>query len=184
MSLLLVSIDSAETFTTLAQAAGLIAVAYLAVLWLAGVAWVAGDVGRRTHDPGMRWFGIAMAALFFLPGILVYVAVRPAETMAERADRQLEAQMFARQSDSIPACGNCHRRLRDEFVRCPYCAWMLGKHCEACQRVNAAEWVVCPYCGNGKSIAAVASSQAVRNPRSVPAVSLGSRSRNGLKPVS
>jgi RNA polymerase subunit RPABC4/transcription elongation factor Spt4 len=185
VALLLVSIDSAETVTTLAQAAGVIAVAYLAVLWLAGVAWVAGDVGRRTRDPGMRWFAIAMAGLFFLPGILVYVAIRPAETLADRAERQLETQMLARQSDSAPSCGNCHRHLREEFVRCPYCAWKLGEHCQACQRVNAAEWVVCPYCGNGREpVAATSTRQRAGYPTTEPKVAVGGRSRNGLTPVS
>jgi RNA polymerase subunit RPABC4/transcription elongation factor Spt4 len=117
--------------------------------------------------------------------LLLYVAIRPSETIDDRNERYMEMQMLAHQASFEPACVNCHRRLREEFVRCPYCAWKLGEPCEACQKVNAAEWVVCPYCGVARtSVGSAVSREKTRpgaRPRTVPAAT---KSRNGLTPVS
>ena len=183
MSYLLVSVDSAGTLTSLAQAAGAIVIAYIGLLWLAGVAWVWGDVSRRTTDAHMRWLAIGLAALLFVPGLLLYVALRPADTIADREERRLEAQVLARQGDAVPACPNCHRRLGDDFVRCPYCAWKLGEQCDSCQRMNLAEWVVCPYCGTGARAIAPAPVNRLAPTKTVPRAA-APRTGNSLKPVS
>lgn len=189
MSILLVAIDNASTWTAVAQTGAVMMLAYLAMIWVAGIVWVANDIRRRTADPMMQYASIAAAALFFVPGLLLYVAIRPSETIDDRNERYMEMQMFA-QADNTPTCVNCHRRLRDEYIRCPYCAWKLGENCEACQRVNAAEWVACPYCGNARTAVPAAASNAVRVSRPAPRPASGltvmankSNGRNGLKPV-
>jgi RNA polymerase subunit RPABC4/transcription elongation factor Spt4 len=185
MSLLLAAIDDAGTWTTVAQAVAVMMLAYLGVLWLAGIFWVVNDIRRRTADPMMQWLSIAAAALFFVPGLLLYIAIRPSETIDDRNERYMEMQMLSHQAGVEPACSNCHRRLREEFVRCPYCAWKLGEPCEACQRVNAAEWVVCPYCGDARSVVAVGVARtAPGNAAGLQKEAVATTSRNGLKPVS
>jgi RNA polymerase subunit RPABC4/transcription elongation factor Spt4 len=184
MSLPFAAIDDSGTWTAVAQGVAVMMLAYLAVLWVAGIVWVANDIRRRTADPIIQWLCIAAAALFFVPGLLLYIAIRPSETIDDRNERYLEMQMLAHHAVAEPACSNCHRRLREEFVRCPYCAWKLGEPCGACQKVNAAEWVVCPFCGVAKAPVAAGASRTA--PRTTPALeaAVATTGRNGLKPVS
>jgi hypothetical protein len=155
MTLLLAAFDSADTWTTVAQIAGAATLTFIGALWFGGVVWVSNDIRRRTTDPVMRWVSIGAAALLFVPGIILYLAIRPAESLEERTERRWEMDMLAQQAYTTPHCPSCSRRLREDFVRCPYCATALGDTCSSCSRFNTSGWVVCPYCGESKSPALV-----------------------------
>ena len=64
--------------------------AFVVVMWLALVWWTYQDVRRRTDNPMYHAGAVALA--FFIPffGPLVYLVLRPAESMLEARERELE----------------------------------------------------------------------------------------------
>ena len=139
--------DDAGIWSTGLWMSGFVLVSYAGILWLASVVWVAGDIQRRTNSTAVQFAAIAFTAVFFLPGLVLYVALRPGETMEERAERRMEMQALAAHAAESPTCRNCYRTLRADFVRCPYCASYIGDACPGCERLTESAWVVCPYCG-------------------------------------
>ncbi len=140
-------LDDAGIWSTGLWTSVLVVVAYAVILWLASVVWVAGDIQRRTNSTAVQFAAIAFTAVFFLPGLVLYVALRPSETIEERAERRMEMQALAAHAAESPSCRDCYRTLRADFVRCPYCASYVGAACPGCERLTESAWVVCPYCG-------------------------------------
>jgi RNA polymerase subunit RPABC4/transcription elongation factor Spt4 len=130
---------------------GLIFGAYLAVVWLASTYWTYKDIGARTRDPVVQGLMVLLVFVFFLPGLLLYLIIRPKLTLSERYDRNLEAEALLRELQEEPACPFCRRKIAADFLACPYCRTTLGVACERCTRVLSFSWVMCPYCGTERS---------------------------------
>ncbi|MBI5287411.1 MAG: zinc ribbon domain-containing protein [Chloroflexi bacterium] len=144
------ALNDASLWALVAQTVGVFAVVAILTLWFASVAWVASDVRRRTTDATEQWLGVLAPVVLFIPGVVLYVAMRPPETLEEAQERRWEMEALALQAAATPTCRVCQRRLRDDFIRCPYCGFALGERCNTCDRFNPAEWVVCAYCGSAK----------------------------------
>jgi len=155
-----------DAWKDLAIVGGIIAGAYLVVLWIAALVWAYRDAAARSRDPLIQALAALLVALFNLPGLLVYLIVRPSETLAERYDRQLEAQALMNEIKEQPACPECRRRIAEDFVTCPYCRAALRTPCESCDKPLAPSWIACPWCGAGRSAPA---SRAEQAPRAEPA---------------
>jgi RNA polymerase subunit RPABC4/transcription elongation factor Spt4 len=163
------AVDDAGAWATVGQfiAAGFLA--YTLVLWLAGVMWAAGDIRQRTRDPFIQWTAVAIAALFFIPGLLLYLAMRPRETLLDGQERRLELEALAKHVTERPSCGNCHRAVQEDFVRCPYCASALMDRCRSCGRLLSQAWVLCAYCGEGReAVTAPAPAAPAARPATIP----------------
>ena len=96
----------------------------------------------------MPVWGATLLGLVPLVGPLVYVLVRPPETLEERRARRtelraLEAEL-ARQPD---ACPLCRTAVEDAFLVCPMCTTRLKEPCSTCRAPLAPRWLACPYCG-------------------------------------
>jgi hypothetical protein len=126
--------------------AGIVLAAYLVVLWIAAVVWTARDIHARTMDWLTQGICVVLVAVFNLPGILLYFLLRPAETLLERAERQLELDAFLHEVDDDAACPGCQRHVESTFVACPYCRTKLATPCTNCDRNIAEAWTLCPYC--------------------------------------
>jgi RNA polymerase subunit RPABC4/transcription elongation factor Spt4 len=140
---------------------GLIFGAYLAVVWLASTYWTYKDIGARTRDQVVQVLMVLLVFVFFLPGLLLYLIIRPKLTLSERYDRNLEAQALLRELQEEPACPFCRRRIGADFLACPYCRTTLGVACDQCSRVLSFSWVMCPYCGTERSQPELAAGPAV-----------------------
>jgi hypothetical protein len=121
--------------------------AYLLIMWVAALAWAYRDITSRTRDPILQAGALLTIFIFNLPGLFLYLILRPKETMAERYDRQLEAEALMQELQEQPACPSCRRRVEAEFLACPYCRAALRDPCPQCSRALAFGWVLCPYCG-------------------------------------
>jgi hypothetical protein len=126
-------------------------VAYLVVMWLGALVWVYRDVSARTRDPVTQTISLLIVVIFNLPGLLLYLILRPKDTLAERYDRQLEAEALMQELQDQPACPACRRRSEPDFLICPYCRAALREPCGECGRPLAFGWVVCPFCGAARS---------------------------------
>ena len=126
---------------------GLVFGSYFAIVWIAATYWTYKDISARTREPVTQMLMVLLVLVFFLPGLLLYLIIRPKLTLAERYDRQLEAEALLRELQEDPACPFCRRKIGPDFVMCPYCRTALGTACESCSKVLSFSWVLCPYCG-------------------------------------
>lgn len=129
------------------QTAGLAIISYFAVLWLAMVVWAFADVSQRTRN----WLGRLLAALvvlvLWLPGLILYLLLRPHRTLNEAYESALEEEALLQDLEERLVCPTCQRRVKEDYILCPHCETRLKETCRSCSRPLALEWSVCPYCG-------------------------------------
>jgi RNA polymerase subunit RPABC4/transcription elongation factor Spt4 len=120
--------------------------AYLIALWFALVAWTFRDIEARSRSVFTQVFSTLLVVLFFVPGLLLYLILRPKETLDQAFQRALEEEYLLQDLDDLPLCPGCQRTVDPEFVLCPHCQTALRGACPACSRLIDLRWHVCPYC--------------------------------------
>lgn len=123
------------------------AAAFVAALWLSLVLWTWRDIRSRARDPLSRVLAVLVVAVLFLPGILVYLILRPARTLEEDYQRSLEEEALLQAIEDRPLCPGCGRRLEADWSFCPNCHTSLKKRCHQCGRLMELAWNMCPFCG-------------------------------------
>lgn len=114
--------------------------------WIAMVVWVFRDIRLRTRD-FFAWILAALLALGLGPiGVMLYLFLRPKETLAEVYDRQLEEEALLRDISMRRACPQCQAVTEPDWLVCPHCRAELRRVCSHCDRPLDLNWVVCPYC--------------------------------------
>lgn len=121
-------------------------VAFLAALWLSLIFWVVRDIRTRTRDPFMRILAVVVSAVLFLPGILIYLIIRPVRTIEEEYQHTLEEETLLQAIEDAAICPACSRRVNPDWLACPSCHTRLKKKCENCGKVIDLPWNLCPYC--------------------------------------
>jgi hypothetical protein len=135
-----------ETAARGAQFLLAIGIAYLLAVWFALVAWTFRDIEARSRSVFTQVFSTLLVVLFFLPGLLLYLILRPKETLDQAFQRALEEEYLLQDLDDLPLCQGCQRAVDPEFVICPHCQTRLREPCPACSRLIDLRWSVCPYC--------------------------------------
>jgi RNA polymerase subunit RPABC4/transcription elongation factor Spt4 len=125
-------------------------ITYIIVLWIAAVIWTFRDIRERTRDPFFQAVSVFVVLVFNLPGLWLYLILRPPQTLAESYARSLEEEALLQELEDQKACPNCRRRVADDFLVCPTCETQLKEACTACSRPLAYSWTACPYCGTPK----------------------------------
>lgn len=140
---------------------------YLAAIWITLIFWTYRDIRQRSRDPIIQTVAVAIVLVFFLPGHWIYLILRPRYTLTELYERSLEEEALLQELEDQKACPNCNRRIRDEFLLCPFCRASLKEPCRACSRPLSRAWLACPYCGMEKPAAVRPQprQQQVRQPR-------------------
>jgi len=121
--------------------------AFLAALWLSMIIWTFRDIRARSRDIFAQILASLVVAVLNLPGLLIYMMVRPRETLAEAYDRSLEEEALLQSIEERESCPGCGQRSAAEWIICPYCHTQLKKSCHYCGRAMHLRWTVCPYCG-------------------------------------
>jgi predicted RNA-binding Zn-ribbon protein involved in translation (DUF1610 family) len=121
--------------------------AFLAALWISLIIWTYRDVQQRTTDRLARILAILLTALLNLPGLLLYLLLRPPQTLEEAYQRSLEEEVLLQTLEAQPECPGCGRQVSSEWMLCPNCHTHLKKRCPSCARLLELAWDVCPYCG-------------------------------------
>ena len=123
------------------------AAAFLSALWLSIIIWTYRDIRRRARDPLARILAVLVVTVLFLPGVLVYLILRPQRTQEEEFQQTLEEEALLQSIDDNAVCPGCGRRTHEEWVACPNCHTRLRKPCHQCGRLMELPWNLCPYCG-------------------------------------
>lgn len=121
--------------------------AFLAALWLSLVIWTYRDIRRRARDPLARILAVLVVALLFLPGIVIYMILRPARTLEDDYQHTLEEEALLQAIEDVSLCPGCGRRVKENWIVCPNCHTKLKKACHQCGKLMDLPWNLCPYCG-------------------------------------
>lgn len=120
---------------------------FLAALWLALILWTWRDIRSRARDALVQVLATLVVAVLNLPGVLVYLILRPAHTLEEEYQRTLEEEALLASIEDQTLCPGCERRVRDDWQVCPNCHTKLKKACQHCGKLMELPWNICPYCG-------------------------------------
>ncbi len=118
-----------------------------AAFWLALIIWTFRDMRSRSRDIFAQILAALLVAVLFVPGWVVYLMLRPKETLAEAYERSLEEEALLQGIEEALACPGCGARVQGDFIVCPNCHTRLKKPCQGCGRALNLRWSVCPYCG-------------------------------------
>lgn len=121
--------------------------AFLAALWVSLVVWTYRDIRARARDPLVQTLSALTVAVLNLPGVLIYLILRPPRTLEEEYQRTLEEEALLQALEDLPLCPGCERRVKDEWQVCPNCHTKLKKSCHNCGKLMELSWNICPYCG-------------------------------------
>lgn len=121
--------------------------AFAAALWLSLMIWTFRDIRSRSRDTLARILAVLVVGVLFLPGIVIYLIVRPAHTLEEEYQRTLEEEALLTAVEETALCPGCSRKIRDDWSICPNCHTRLKKPCHECGRLMDLAWNLCPYCG-------------------------------------
>ncbi len=135
-----------STFSGIVILLAAFAGAFLAALWLSLMIWTARDIRARTRDPLARILAVLVVAILFLPGIVVYLILRPPRTLEQEYQSALEEEALLQSIEDAPLCPGCGRRVKENWVVCPGCHTRLKKNCHQCGKLMELPWNLCPYC--------------------------------------
>ncbi len=121
--------------------------AYIMALYVGLIVWTFRDIRARSRDVLAYILAPLLVALFTLPGLLIYMLLRPHDELAEQYERSLTEEAILQSLEERRVCPGCQRRVEADFVVCPYCHQQLHLRCVGCGRLLDPNWDVCPYCG-------------------------------------
>ncbi len=153
---------------------------YTAAFWLALIIWTYRDHRARSRD-GLASLAAALTVTILgLPGLLVYLLLRPKETLSETYERSLEEEALLQEIEEKPICPGCGRPSQVDWQLCPYCHTTLKRACINCNQMLELSWQICPYCAANQQAyagnpaakpdlsASHQPSTAYRNPTAIP----------------
>lgn len=120
--------------------------AYLVTLWLTLIIWTFRDIEGRSRSVVTQIFATLLVVFFFLPGVLLYMILRPKETLDDAYQRALQEEYLIQDLEELPLCHSCRRYVQGDYVLCPHCHSRLRENCPSCQRLVELRWDICPYC--------------------------------------
>ncbi len=120
--------------------------AFLVALWISLIIWTYRDMRSRSRDRLLRLLAVLLVGVLFLPGVLVYLVLRPGKTLDEEYQRSLEEEAMLQTLEDLPVCPGCSRRVENDWLACPSCHTRLKKRCHQCGKLMELSWNLCPYC--------------------------------------
>jgi RNA polymerase subunit RPABC4/transcription elongation factor Spt4 len=120
--------------------------AFLAALWISLVIWTYRDIRARSRDSLVQILAALLVAVLNIPGLLVYLILRPPRTLEEEYQRTLEEEALLQALEDLPLCPGCERRVHEDWQVCPNCHTKLKKTCHNCGKLMELPWNICPYC--------------------------------------
>jgi RNA polymerase subunit RPABC4/transcription elongation factor Spt4 len=122
--------------------------AFLAALWVSLIFWTLRDIRKRSKDRLVQILAALTVALLNLPGLVIYLILRPGETLEEIYLRTLEEEALLSQIEDRTLCPGCSSQVDANWIVCAFCHTRLRKSCRNCGKLLELPWQVCPYCGS------------------------------------
>ena len=133
------------------QLASQLIVIYVVLLWLGTAYWAFRDMQARTENPILPYFAAALIIFFtpllFIFAVVLYLIVRPRETLAEVYERSLAEESLLAEVEKNELCPVCRDRVDAEWLVCPNCRTRLHRVCPSCNRLAEPNWPLCAFCG-------------------------------------
>jgi RNA polymerase subunit RPABC4/transcription elongation factor Spt4 len=121
--------------------------AFLLALWVSLIIWTNRDIRGRSRSRLIQILAVLLSAILFLPGVLVYLIIRPVHSLEEDYQKSLEEEALLTSIEDIPTCPGCGRQVEADWMVCATCHTRLKKPCHHCKRLLEINWNLCPYCG-------------------------------------
>jgi hypothetical protein len=125
--------------------------AVVASTWLGLILWTWRDMRARSRDVLAQGAATLMVAVLNVFGLMLYLMLRPRETLAEAYERSLEEEALLQGIEEKPVCPGCGRPSMAQWQVCPYCYTKLKKPCIKCTQLLDLSWNLCPYCATQQS---------------------------------
>ena len=122
-------------------------IAFIAALWIGLILWVLRDIRSRPRDPFMIILSVFFVIVLFLPGIFVYLFIRPRKTFEQKYQDAIEEEALLREIGISEKCPSCGHSIQNDWILCPYCHTKIKKKCVSCGKALELPWNLCPYCG-------------------------------------
>ncbi len=127
-------------------------VAFGLAVWFSIVVWTFMDIRSRSRDKFVWAFATLLVLLFNVFGLVVYLILRPHETLMQAYERSLEEEALLQEIEERPICPNCRHRVQADYRICPNCLQQLKDICRHCDRMVELDWTVCPYCTTERKV--------------------------------
>lgn len=118
----------------------------LVVFWLAMVLWSYRDMRARSRDKLAQLLAAVLVLILNIPGLFIYILMRPRETLSEAYERSLEEEALLQEIEEKPTCPGCGIRVEAGWQACPSCHTRLKKACINCRSLLDLAWTLCPIC--------------------------------------
>jgi hypothetical protein len=125
-----------------------LASAFLVALWVSLIVWVYRDARQRVRDRFIPILSCLVVVILFLPGVFIYLILRPQHTLEEEYQQALEEEALLFSIEEAPICPGCSRKVQNNWIVCPSCHTQLRKPCPKCGRAVELPWDLCPYCSS------------------------------------
>ena len=127
-------------------------VIYAVLLWLGTAYWAFRDMQARTENPILPYFAAALIIFFtpllFVFAVVLYLIVRPRESLAEIYERSLAEESLLAEVEKNQLCPVCRDRVQADWLVCPNCRTRLHRVCPECNKLVDPVWPLCAYCGH------------------------------------
>jgi hypothetical protein len=117
------------------------------IFWIVVTSWIWVDSDERTTNKWMRLFYVIIGLIPVL-GWIIYLIVRPSETIDEIYWGDLERRYLKYEAKDLGDCPRCGTQLYPGFIFCPNCKKRLKRKCPRCDVFVDMEYKYCTNCGN------------------------------------
>lgn len=124
--------------------------AFTVALWISLVIWTFRDMRSRSRDAFAQLLAALMVFVLGPLGALLYLLLRPRETLAEKYERSLEEEALLQDIEERQICPGCKQPIERDYVLCPICHVRLRQPCVNCGKLIHPRWSVCPYCATSQ----------------------------------
>lgn len=129
--------------------AKLSAIILLAIIWILSISYVAKDANSRIKDKLTKTLLFMLAIISGPFGLFMHIILRPAETLFESNQNQLQKTLLLKEFKSN-LCPFCSSPVDKDYIFCPSCSNQIAKECPQCGKIIKKSCKTCPYCGKSE----------------------------------